>query len=224
MRTTVLLAGLVLVAGCGRAAPVGEPGAEPGVVRMFNGVDLAGWRVLDQVFYAEHGKVHVADGRLVLEAGNDLTGIAWTGPMPETNYEVSLEAMRVSGSDFFCGMTFPVGTERCTWIVGGWGGTVVGLSNVDGYNASENATTRPMTFESGRWYRLRLRVTDERIEAFIDDARVIDQARAEHTLGVWLQMDDFRPFGLATWRTCGALRRITLRRYGAGDGAPHGAK
>ena len=206
-----LLAAGVL-AGC--AQPPAEGETEPGVVRLLSGRGLTGWKVLEEGFFGQHGKVHAAGGRLHLEAGDAQTGIAWTGEFPRTGYEVSLEAMRTSGGDFFCSMTFPVGSSYCTWIVGGWGGTVVGLSNVDRYNASENATTKTITFESGRWYRLALKVTDERIEAYIDGERVIDQERAGHTFDIWLEVEPCRPFGIATWRTGGALRNITLRRLG----------
>ena len=54
-----------------------------------------------------------------------MTGVTYQGQFPKTDYEVSLEAMRVDGVDFFCGMTFPVRSEFCTLIVGGWGGEVV---------------------------------------------------------------------------------------------------
>ena len=37
------------------------------------------------------------------------------------DYELRLEAKRVEGGDFFCGLTFPVGKEYCTLILGGWG-------------------------------------------------------------------------------------------------------
>ena len=58
-----------------------------------------------------------------------MTGITWTNEVPTNNYEISLEAMRVEGSDFFCALTFPVGNDPCSFIVGGWGGGVVGLSS-----------------------------------------------------------------------------------------------
>lgn len=61
--------------------------------------------------------------------------------MPVMNYELSLEAMRVDGSDFFCGLTFPVGSNFCSFIVGGWGGGVVGLSSLNSEDASQNETT-----------------------------------------------------------------------------------
>ena len=72
--------------------------------------------------------------------------------MPGLNYELNVVARRVEGSDFFCGLTFPYQDSHCTLILGGWGGALVGLSCLDGRDASENETTRLMPFEKGRWY------------------------------------------------------------------------
>ncbi len=183
-----------------------------GEVSLFNGKDLTGWKIADEAEFEWHGKVYVKDGAVFLEAGNMMTGIRWMGEFPTSNYEVSLDAMRVSGYDFFCGMTFPVAKSWCTRIVGGWGGMVVGLSNVDDFNASENNTTVGMNFDSKRWYHIRVRVTDARIQVWIDKDRVIAQDRAGHKFGVWEEQNPIRPFGAATWNTGGALRNITLRR------------
>ena len=60
---------------------------------------------------------------------------------PKVDYEVNLDAKRVAGNDFFCGITFPVGKRFCSLIVGGWGGATVGLSSIDGKDAAENETT-----------------------------------------------------------------------------------
>jgi hypothetical protein len=136
-----------------------------------------------------------------------MTGIAWAGDFPTEDYEVNLEAMRVSGYDFFCGMTFPVEKSWCTLIAGGWGG-------MDDLNASENSTTRGMSFETKKWYQIRLQVTKEKIEAWIDGQRVISQVRKGHTFGVWDVQNPLKPFGVATWNTGGALRNFTLRRLG----------
>ena len=58
--------------------------------------------------------------------------MTWTKDFPKTDNELSLEAMRADGTDFSCGLTFPVGSSPCTLIVGGGGGSVVGLSSLDG--------------------------------------------------------------------------------------------
>jgi hypothetical protein len=181
-------------------------------VALFNGKDLTDWKIVQEADFEWHGKVYVKDGKIMLEQGGPFTGIAWTKEFPRTNYEVSLEAMRVAGYDFFCGMTFPVGDSWCTLIVGGWGGMVVGLSNIDDMNASENETTRGMCLEDKRWYPIRVQVTDTRIEVWIDKEKVISIVREGHRFGVWEEQCPIKPFGVATWNTGGALRNIALRR------------
>ena len=98
--------------------------------------------------FGGEGDVVVEDGQILIDAGNPMSGITWKGKCPKMNYELSLEAQRVSGSDFFCGLTFPVGDDPCSFICGGWGGGVVGLSSLDGNDASENETTKYQEFES----------------------------------------------------------------------------
>src|SRR5439155_23424244 len=75
---------------------------------LFAGKSLAGWRETD---FAGRGEVRCESGMIVLGMGDPFTGINWTNDFPKMNYEVALDTMRVSGSDFFCGLTVPVGTN-----------------------------------------------------------------------------------------------------------------
>lgn len=181
---------------------------------MFVGGSLGNWQVVREADFEHHGQVQMNEEAIVLDAGNPATGIRWIGGVPREGYEVTLEAMRVEGSDFFCGMTFPVGDSHCTWIVGGWGGSVVGLSNIDDQHAAENATTSGMMFDSGRWYRLRLRVTPAKIEAWIDGVQKVDQEREGHRFSIWAEQYPVRPFGIATWYTKAALRNMVVKDVG----------
>ena len=149
--------------------------------------------------------------------GTDLNGVRWTGPLPTVPYAVELEARRVSGSDFFCGLTFPVrsGAESVTLIVGGWGGSLVGISSIDGLDASENSTGSQHEFEDQRWYRIRVEAAEERLQAWIDDRQVVDV----HTEGQKLSLrvgpiEDCAPFGLATWLTSAEVRGVKWRKLG----------
>ena len=54
------------------------------------------------------------------------------------------------------------------------GDTPVHLANVFYADASENETTQFVSFETGRWYRIRLRVTEHKIEAWIEQKKVVD--------------------------------------------------
>ena len=208
----------------GGSEPRGELATQPAsravlrpgeTAQLFDGQTLAGWRVLAAGAFERHGQVWVKDGTIVLERGSLQTGIGWQGETPRNDYEVALEAMRLDGNDFFCGLTFPVGDESCTLIIGGWGGSVVGLSNVDNQSAAENMTSRGMGFDTNRWYAIRLRVTAARIEAWIDDEQVIKLDRAQHEFSVWWEQEPARPLGVATWNTGAALKNISLRRLPA---------
>ena len=145
-----------------------------------------------------------------------MTGITWTKEFPKYDYEVRLEAARVDGHDFFAGITFPVHDTHCTWINGGWGGTVVGLSSLDDIDAAENDTRQAVVFETGRWYKLLLRVTWDRIDAWIDGEPIINVYIGDRKVGLRFgDIDLSRPFGIASYSTTSKLRKIEYRRLSA---------
>ncbi len=177
---------------------------------MFDGKNLKGWRVTE---FAGHGEVTCEDGLIVLGMGDPFCGISWTNKLPTSKYEIAFDAMRVMGSDFFCGLTFPVDSSFCSLIVGGWGGSLVGLSSLDSLDASENETTKYMGFDQQRWYRIRLRVTEGRIEAWIDQEKVVDIKTKDRRIS--LRAGDIelsKPLGIACWQSMAALRQIKMRR------------
>ena len=192
------------------AAKLPAPFEGDGWEGMFDGQTLAGWR---ETKFAGHGEVRCQDGVIILSMGDPFTGINWTNDFPTMNYEVALDAMRVMGSDFFCGLTVPVGTNFCSLIVGGWGGSLAGISSLDGMDASENETTKFTSFESGRWYRIRLRVTEKKIEGWIDKDKLINVVTTGKRISVRAgDIELSEPFGLAAWQTTAALREIKFRR------------
>ena len=75
----------------------------------------------------------------------------------------------------------------------------------------ENETTDYMQFTSKKWYRIRVRVTDERIEAWIDDEQKVDQKVAGHTFDTRVEVDLSKPLGIACYDTRAALRDIQIR-------------
>ena len=213
-RVTAMLVGLALLwAGqVVSAAEAAKPAAkaDPKAWKdLFDGKTLKGWKATE---FGGQGKVEVKDGTIVMEMGNNMTGITFDGKPPRDNYELTLEGMRISGGDFFCTTTFPVGKDPCTLVVGGWGGTVVGLSNVDFYDASDNTTSQFMSFDNKRWYRVRIRVSEPKIEAWIDDERMVDQPREDHKFGIRMECDLCQPLGICTWCSEGAVRNIRIRQ------------
>jgi hypothetical protein len=148
----------------------------------------------------------------VIGPGKPLAGVTLTGEFPRTNYEVRFEAARLAGGDFFASLTFPVGESFCTWVTGGWGGDIVGLSSIDGWDAADNETRTYFTFETGRWYAFRLQVTDERIMAWLDDRPIVNAEIGGRTIGLrYGEIKLSAPFGFASYNTTGALRKIEYR-------------
>ncbi len=196
---------------CGTAGVLsGQPAADSqGWTPLFDGKSLEGWKETD---FSDHGIVRVDGGTIVLGRGY-LTGITWKGDFPKSGYEIRFEAARLEGSDFFAGITFPVGSSFCSWINGGWGGTMVGLSNLDGYDASENETSTAFDFVKGRWYKFLLRVTGDRIQAWIDDGMVIDADIRGRKVDLRPgEIELSAPLGFASYSTVAGLRRIEYRK------------
>jgi hypothetical protein len=192
------------------ASKPSEPLEGEGWVSFFDGKTLTGWRETD---FAGHGMVEIESGLILLNTGDPMTGINWTNRIPKMDYEVALDAMRVTGSDFFCGLTVPVGESFCTLIVGGWGGSLVGISSLDGQDASENETTKFLSVEQGRWYRIRMRVTQSRIEAWIDKEKFVNVDTTDKRISLRPgDIESSKPFGIASYQTTAALREIKLRR------------
>ena len=178
--------------------------------RLFDGSTLSGW---SETKFSGHGEVEVHDGLILMKMGDPFTGINWTNDFPKMNYEIALDAMRVGGSDFFCGLTVPVGDSFCSLIVGGWGGALVGISSLDGMDASENETTKYENFVQNRWYRIRLRVTQDRLEAWLDREKLIDVVTTGKRISLRPgEIEESRPLGLACWQTTAAVRQIQFRR------------
>jgi len=190
------------------AFPLG-PGEE---ISLFDGKTLGQWKVTD---FGGQGDVYVKDGAIYMEMGSYTTGITWTGPVVRMNYEITLEAVRVEGNDFFCALTFPVAKKPCTLVLGGWGGSVCGLSNIDYYDAANNETTRILGFENGQWYRVRLRVVPNHIQAWVDGEELVNIDTTGRNIDIRPEVDLSQPLGVATWVTTGAVRNIRLKKLPA---------
>jgi hypothetical protein len=203
---------LTLSAACMPLASGIAAAQEPAWESLFDGKTLGKWKKTE---FGGEGDVTIDNGEIVLASGHDMTGITWSGDVPTENFEVEVKARRLSGNDFFCGLTFPVGNVHCSFIVGGWAGAVCGLSTLDGEDASGNDTMRIRDFEQSRWYTVRVRVTTERIQAWIDDEVFADVKRAGRRIGIRPEVDLSRPLGVASWRTKAGLRDLRLRRLPA---------
>jgi dienelactone hydrolase len=206
---TFLAARLGMDAGTGDAP---QPAPLPPVGQwqtLFDGESLKGWK---ETPFTGRGKVRVEKGTIILDKGY-MTGITWAGEFPQMDYEIRFEAARLEGSDFYASITFPVYDSHATWVLGGWGGSLVGLSSLDGMDASENETGTSWQFERGRFYTHTLRVSGGRISAWIDNDLALDVV--VHNRAVHLRFGEIelnRPLGFASYSTVGAIRKIEYRR------------
>jgi hypothetical protein len=176
---------------------------------LFDGKTLTGWKKTD---FGGGSSPEVQDGKIVMPIGESLSGITYTNEPPNMNYEVSFDAMKTDGNDFFAALTFLVEKTKCTLVVGGWGGGVVGLSSIDGQDASENETTKYMRFDKNKWYNIRLRVTPKRIQAWIDNDSFIDFDTTDRKIALrYGEIDLSAPLGIATWQTSAAWKNIKIK-------------
>ena len=194
----------VATLGAGCVTPGG------GGTELVNGKNLDGGEVTD---FAGGGAIKVKDGEIHMAMGELISGINLAHEnIPRTNYELSAEAMKLDGNDFFCGLTFPVGDTFASFIPGGWGGTVVGLSSIDGMDASENETATFKNFENNRWYHFRVRVTPGKIQCWVDDEMVVDLLLEDR--GIALRPGPIElsvPIGITSFQTVTRIRNIRLQ-------------
>lgn len=179
---------------------------------LFNRRDLAGWA--DNGFGGA-GETLVKDGKLIINEGVALSGIKLTATndLPRVDYEIIVKATKLQGSDFFAGITFPYKEAHATFIPGGWGGSLVGLSSVDSMDASENETGTYMKFEQGREYTFRIRVLEKKIQVWIDHEKMIDLKVAGRTIGMRPgEIEDAVPLGLSTYSTRTAISEVKIRK------------
>ena len=191
--------------------PVAASNPAENWISLFDGHTLGHWKPIE---YGGEAEIRIKDGQLILPRGELQTGVVWDGPPPMAmNYEISLEAMRVLGTDFFCGLTFPYGETHASLIIGGWGGGVCGISSVDGNDAANNETSSGRGFENGKWYHIRLRCTPNRIVAMIDHETIVDLDTTDRQISTRRDIDLAKPLGLSSYQTTAALRNIRMRHW-----------
>lgn len=208
-----ILVGLGLFVSC-QAEEAPKAKAETEAVHkgksLFDGKTLKGW---EKIPFGGSGDIEVEDGELILYMGEVLTGIKLAGEPPlKTNYELSLEAKRLDGVDFFCALTFPIQDTSSTFVIGGWGGSLCGISSIDNMDASENSTGSIHKLDDNTWYKIRVRVTDTTLEAWIDEKQVVQLLHSNHEMGMRPgEIEECMPLGICTYQTKAAIRNIRIK-------------
>ncbi len=195
----------------GKPAPAAET---PVQWKLFDGKSLENWEPVD---IGGSGEVTLEGGQMVIAQGDSLSGVVYkkVAELPLTNYEITLQAKRLQGVDFFCGLTFPVGKiDRCaSLILGGWGGSVTGISSIDDLDAANNATGSYQRYDDDTWYSVRLRVTPTNLSAWVNDKQVVDIDIKDRKVSLRPgPMEAYVPLSLTTYNTMAAIRNVVLRK------------
>lgn len=195
----------------GKAAATAET---PAQWKLFDGKSLDNWEPVD---IGGSGEVTLEGGQMVIAQGDSLSGVVYkkAAELPLTNYEITLQAKRLQGVDFFCGLTFPVGKiDRCaSLILGGWGGSVTGISSIDDLDAANNATGSYQRYDDDTWYSVRLRVTPTNLSAWVNDKQVVDIDIKDRKVSLRPgPMEAYAPLSLTTYNTMAAIRNVVLRK------------
>ena len=214
--TWCLAAALASVAIAAGPAPTTRPSAtrpaDKNVTELFDGKSLKNWEATE---FGGEGEVTVEKGQIVVGAGSTLSGINWTGgALPKVDYEIELDAMKLNGSDFFVALTFPYKESHASIVLGGWGGSLVGISSINGNDAANNEYTRVREFPKNKWVHVKLRVTADKIKVWLDkeEEAILDVDTKDVQIGLRADIDAARPLGLSTFQTAAAYKNITLKK------------
>ncbi len=173
------------------------------------GKSLEGW---EKTNFGGDGDVVVnGEGELVFDIGQPLTGVTYKKDFPKENFEIRWEANRLDGSDFFVGITFPVGDEHCSFICGGWGGGVVGISSIDGNDASENQTTQFKDIKNKHWYKFTAKVDSKTITVTMDGEQILQVPREGKSFSVRGEVRLNRPMGYCVFNSKVAVKNFQYR-------------
>ena len=184
------------------------------IIAFAIGLHAQDWQTLDgwkQIPFPRSGTAHIETQAILLDPGAPMTGVTAREFKPRLNYEIRYEASRLRGNDFFASLTFPYTNSHATWVNGGWGGDIIGISSIDNWDASENETRAYFNFENNRFYRFRIQVTETHIKAWIDDKQVVDLAVNGRAITLRRGMDLTMPLSLFSYNTASSIRKMEYR-------------
>ena len=179
----ILFATLIVVPAVrGEDPPKAKPPeVKDGWTILFDGKTLGHWKSTE---FVNGGAVDVKDGAIANRRGQPMTGVVYKGPkLPTIDYEILLGS-QADGRPrlFLCTDVSRQGDRLAASSSPGGAETSPGLSSLNGSDASENPTTTSVKIENDRWYKMRVRTTAKKIEAWVDDEKVVEIDPSEYSI------------------------------------------
>ena len=191
-------------------APEGDGKSAAKEKSLFDGT-LKDWTRVTQYDFDSAPAPSVVNGAIRLPAGNPASGIKYNGKVPKINYELTYQARRVEGNDFFGLAVIPYKDKTFGFVLGGWGGTLCGFSCLDGFSADENSSTFTYDFKDNVWYDVKLRITEKELVVYINGEKMTSVDMDDREVSNRMEMEPVEPFGFATWYTTAELRNIKIK-------------
>ncbi|HEU5395910.1 MAG TPA: alpha-L-arabinofuranosidase C-terminal domain-containing protein [Verrucomicrobiae bacterium] len=129
-----------------------------------------GWQAAGR----EAGQWAAADG--VYRQGRAGRASSFLGETGWSDYTLTLAARKLSGTEGFLIMFGRKGRDLYWWNLGGWGNTRDALEH--SLNGSQSPVGQPVEghIETGRWYRIKIILAQNRIRCFLDGKLIHDEA------------------------------------------------
>jgi alpha-L-arabinofuranosidase len=140
---------------------------QPVLNEPFDGA-LQGWQRLS-------GKWEATDGACVQRSSEQPALIRYAFNSETGNYTVSLKAMKTGGAEGFLVGFGAIDADNYYWLnLGGWNNTLHAIEKAVGGGRSTVGRQVDGRIEPNRWYDIKIQVTGERIQCFLDGKRIID--------------------------------------------------
>lgn len=180
---------------------------------IFDGERLGRWIPITRIDATDladpvPGEVEIDGRQLVLNPGDPLTGVSWFGPMPTDEFEVTVET-KIDDAEMLS-VAFPVGTERAAIQLDA-GNRKAGLYHVDGTDPRDNPMAAIFDGAVAGWHQLRIRVTAQHVQAWLNGQPIANQDRLESTFGAPDGYHPMHPLSMVASNGSASLRNIRIR-------------
>jgi hypothetical protein len=158
------------------------------------------------------------ENQLIISEGVRLNGLIFNplNNMAWESFELELDVKKINGNDFLCGLTFPVGNIKrlVTLVLGGWGGSVNGISCIDGNDAFNNCTASNKDYLFNQWYHVKVQVTPTQITVWVDQECIIDFTHQDRHLSLRSsEIEFYQPFSITTYKTQSEFKNFIYRSH-----------